>query len=93
MINATTAANIATTVQAGGTPSSVPSTERQGNTLLDMANLAVVFASMRGENTTYVSVDGLSLPVINGAIGALQSLGFNVNRDRERYYKEIVLTW
>lgn len=93
MINAAQAQQLTDTVVSGTTPSEVPSTERVGNTLLDQCNFNVCFAAMAGKYTTYVPITNYTSDMINNCIDTLENLGYDVDRSRERSYKEIVLLW
>ncbi len=93
MMSSAVASQIASEVRNGDNPSVVPSTVRLGNEMLDEINMAVAFAAMKGLNTTYLNISKYPLTTINGVVATLEGLGYTVDRERERYYKEIVVVW
>lgn len=93
MIEATLATAISDLVRDGGYPPAVPPTTREGNTLLDEMNMAVVHACMRGNKSTYLAVQKYHPTVIANSIETIEMLGYTVDQSRLRSYKELVVTW
>lgn len=93
MLTAAEAKLITDTVVGGGSPAKVPTTIRKGNTLIDQANFNVVHGSMGGMYTTYVPISDYTREMVNNCVDTFLGLGYDVDRSRERSYKEIVLSW
>lgn len=93
MMNAAQATALSDEVLAGTSPATVYSTASEGNEFLDEINLAVTFAAKKGLKTTYLNVLKYPIATVKNGSTTLEGMGFTVNDERLRYYKEIEVSW
>jgi len=94
MLSATQAKTISDAITGGGTPDPMLLTESNtGNRMLDDANHDVLWAAKKGETTCVVNINIFPENVINSNLTTIQGLGYIVDEDRRRQYKEVRLSW